>query len=270
MTTKMTKQISINPEELAARLYDIISDKGLRYLSEHPLSVYDELLRDKVSPALARSVLSTILADIHSDTETTAKQGTKKAAEKGVKNMSKESLAADIRERCFLNAEIADFLAAMYLSLFSESNLREWQELALEGFRELCSEEMEYQYSGDSTWEANGGRVDCSCDVELVYGIQDPDKALKLVGKALDVNPFATVEELCKIIEDELDDIIQKSLDEYMDGDSYYEPNMDEFDDFCRYELEEFFKENGIRLVKYECSADQSDFKSDYAFDGRW
>ena len=268
MTEQMIKEMTITPEELADRLCDIISEKGLGYLSEQPLSVYDEMLRDKVSPPLARSLLSTILADIHSDAEAKAKQGTKKAAEKGAKKLSQEALAADIRGRCFLNAEIADFLAAVYLSLFSESNLSEWQEHALEGFRELCSEEMEYQYSGDSTWHANGGHVDCSCDVELVYGIQDPDKALMLVGKALDVNPFATAEELCKIIEDELDDVIQNYLDDYVTGDSYYEPYMDDFD--CRDAIEEFFKDNGIKLVKYECSTDQSDFESDYDYGRRW
>ncbi len=270
MTEQMTKQISITPEELADRLYDIISDKGLGYLSEHPLSVYDEMLRDNVSPALARSLLSTILADIHSDAEAKSKKDAKKAAKKGAKNLPADALAADIREKCCLNAETADFLAAMYLALFSEDNLKEWQERTHEGFRELCSEEMEYQYSGDSVWHANGGHVDCSCDVELVYGIMDPDKAMSLVKKVLDDNPFATAEELCKIIEDELDDIIQNCLDDYVTGDSYYEPCMDDFD--CRDEIEEFFKDNGIKLVKYECSAGQTDFEhdDDYDYDGRW
>ena len=272
MTTKMTKQISINPEELAARLYDIISDKGLRYLSEHPLSVYEEL-KDKISPALARAVHCTILADIHSDakreaeakTKNGAKKDTQKSTKKGAKNLSPKSLAADIRERCLLNEETADFLAAMYRALFSEENLAYWQECPHKGFRELCSEDIPYSMAGELSWEnEEGDEEGLSYGVNVVCVIQDPDKVMSLLGKALEDNPSATAEELRGIIEEKLNDTIGFSLDDCYDNwdEDSISALMDDFKGSCREKLEQL-KENGIKLLKYECNVSEFEDKPD-------
>ena len=274
MTKRMTKQMTITPEKLADCLYNIIMDKGMDYLSEHPWSVYDEL-KNKVSPALARAVLSTILADIHSDVRSAAeakakkgaKQGTKTKAKKGAGNLIQETLAADIRERCLLNDETADFLAAMYRALFSEDNLADWQEFSWEGFRKLCSREIKYHYHGEVSCEdSDEGPVDCAFDIKVVYKIQDPDRALSLVGDALDSNPAATAEELCKTISDELDDSIECSLEacyEDWETEGLCIDPLDDIKYFCRVDLEQYLKENGLRLLKYECSFTQSDYEDD-------
>ncbi len=270
----MTKQMTITPEELADRLYDIIMDKGMEHLSEHPWSVYDEL-KDKVSPALARAVLSTILADIHNDAKSAAeakakkdaKQGSQKGAKKGVRKLSPESLAADIRERCLLNTETADFLAVMYRALFSEDNLADWQDFSWAGFRELCSEEIKYHYHGEiSCVDSDEEPVDCAFDIEVVYRIQDPDTALSLVWDALDSNPSAAAEELRKIINDELGDSIECSLEacyEYWETEGLCSDPLEDFNDCCREDTEQYLKENGLRLLKYECNVSEFEDEPD-------
>ncbi|WP_406040752.1 hypothetical protein [Succinimonas sp.] len=262
----MTEKMTITPEELADRLHDIISEKSPDYLSEHPLSVYDEL-KDKISPALARAVHCTILADIHRDAKTAAeakakkgaKQGTKKTAGKGAKNLSPKSLAADIRERCLFNEETADFLAAMYWELFSESRLREYQECPHKGFRELCSGEIPYGTAGELSWENEEGYEEgFSYGVDIVCVIQDPDRVMSLLGKALEDNPSATAEELRRIIEEKLNDTIGASLDDCYDNwdEDSINDLMDDFEVSCREKLEQL-KENGIKLLKYECNVSE-------------
>ena len=271
----MTKEMTITPEKLADRLHDIISEKGPDYLSEHPLSVYDEL-KDKISPALARAVHCTILADIHSDAKTAAeaktkkgaKQGTKTKAKKGAKNLSPKSLAADIRERCLLNDETADFLAAMYRALFSEENLADWQECPHKGFRELCAEDIPYSMVGELSWEnEEGDEEGLSYGVNVVCVIQDPDKVMSLLGKTLEDNPSATAEELRSIIEEKLNDTIGASLDDCYDNwdEDSINDLMDDFEVSCREKLEQL-KENGIKLLEYECNV--SEFEDEPDDDG--
>lgn len=234
-------------EELADSLKDLISEKGIDYLSKYPYSVYTTMIKEDVSPSLSAAVLVTILASIHMRPE----------------NKNRDELALVIREKCLLNDETSLLLADMYRKLFSSDNRREWKERRHEGFRELCSSEWEYSFSGESTWRRNGVHIDCFCDINLSYAVTDPDKLMPLLKDALDNNPFVKAEELCKQIETGLDKVIQDRLDNWVTGDPFHEPYMEDFPRECQLEIEDFFEKYGLKLVDYTCDTDQSDYERD-------
>ena len=211
-------------EELADSLKDLISEKGIDYLSKYP-----------------------ILASIHM----------------GPENKNRDELALVIREKCLLNDETSLLLADMYRKLFSSDNRREWKERRHEGFRELCSSDWEYCFSGESTWRRKGVHIDCFCDINLSYAVTDPDKLMPLLKDALDNNPFVKAGELCKQIETGLDKVIQDRLDNWVTGDPFHEPYMEDFPRECQLEIEDFFEKYGLKLVDYTCDTDQSDYERD-------
>ena len=233
--------------ELADSLKYIISEKGIDYLSKYPYSVYTRMIKDDVSPSLCAAVLVTILASIH-------KEPVKK---------TRDELAQVIRAKCLLNDDTALLLADMYRKLFSKDNRKEWKDRKHEGFRELCSGEWELCFSGESTWHSRGVHIDCSCTINLTYAVADPDKLKPLIQDALKENPFVKAEELCEKIEDRLDKVIQDRLENWVTGEPYYEPYMDDFPNEGEDEIEEFFEKFGLKLINYDCDTYQSDYERD-------
>lgn len=158
----------------------------------------------------------------------------------------------------------------MYLLLYSDDSLRYRDDDANDGFRELCSEEWQCRYSGESTWRTvrSGVHIDCSCEVALMYGVQDTDKAKLFLKHLFDDNPGVSADRLGTEIGSHLDELIQNRLDEWVTGDPYYEPDMDDFPGECRWVKEDFFEKHGLKLVRYDCDTNASDFEED--FEARW
>ena len=153
----------------------------------------------------------------------------------------------------------------MYRDLFAESNLRECQESPHKGFRELCAEEIPYSMIGELSWEnEEGDEEGLSYGVNVVCVIQDPDKVMSILGKTLEDNPSATAEELRSIIEEKLNDTIGASLDDCYDNwdEDSINDLMDDFEVSCREKLEQL-KENGIKLLKYECNVSEFEDEPD-------
>ena len=233
------------PQDLAVRLQTIISEQGRDVLSSDPFSVYTRLTEDGVPSNFSGALLVTLLSGIHLEAE----------------QNSQSKLSEMIREKCFLSAPISDFLADMYRRLLND-NLKELPDGVSAGFGELCSKEWQYRAYCDSAWSPSGGvlPMEYFCDVSLVYGVQDVEKAQLYLKLSLDNNPFAAVEDLCEEIEDDLDEVIQKRLDEWVTGDPHHEPDMRGFRSECRKVIEKFFEKKGLKLVMYDCYIGDDDF----------
>ena len=136
----------------------------------------------------------------------------------------------------------------MYLLLYSDDSLRYRDDDANEGFRAVPVFWRKHLARGRS-----GVHIDCSCEVALVYGVQDTDKAKLFLKHLLDDNPGVSADRLGAEIGSHLDELIQNRLDEWVTGDPYYEPDMDDFPGECRWVKEDFFEKHGLKLVRYDC-----------------
>ena len=232
------------PQDLAVRLQTIISEQGRDVLSRDPFSVYTRLTEDGVPSNFSGAVLVTLLAGIHLEAE----------------RNSQRKLSEMIREKCFPGAPISDFLADMYRRL-SDDNLKGLPEGVSAGFGVLCSEEWQYRCYCKSPRrpDGGGGLMDCICDVSLVYGVQDAEKALSYLYLPLDNNPFSAAEDLCEETKDDLDMVIKNRLEEWLTRAPYHKPDMPGFRSERRKAIENFFEKNGLKLVMYDCDIGEDD-----------
>ena len=237
-------------DKCGVELKKIIDEEGIEYLSRESYGVYESLYECTEVPALCRCVLSVLLAGIMEHME-----GAEPA-----------SLSSWIQKHCFYKKNVADGLAAMFVSLFSEENREAWSDKADGGFREFCNREWEYKFHGEHTWHHGGGTEDCWVDIEMDFAVKKPELFRALIAKELDRNPFLTEDAIYEFVSKKLDNLLQTDIEEYAETETYYEPYMEDYGSNGEYTVKEFFKKYGMKIIYFECDGSESGFEPD----SRW
>ena len=211
-------------------LVGIIDANGPDYISDKPYETYKQLQKAKVPAVEARLVLITLTAG---------------AAKKALTQPA-ESLSRSFQRSCALTRRAADDMAALYKAVFSEHNRRRWDEATGAGFREFCDRTWPFQWEGSASWSDNGSD-DCWADLQAELKVTDPEKAYALAEPALQENPHASAEAVFKAVRDDLALQMEQSLDEYVHGDDYYGPVMEDFvPEYAAYELTDYCTAHGL------------------------
>ena len=237
-------------EKAQESLKAIIDEEGIDYLTREPYEVYESLLECMVEPALCRTVLSALLAGIMDK----------------VDGADITALSKWIQSECFFKKSVADNLAEMFISLFSDENKAAWDEHTEEGFRNFCESEWEYKFHGEHTWHHGGGSEDCWVDIEINFEVTKPEAFKKLIEKALAKNPFISEDAIFELLSKSLDSTLQRDMEEYIEAETYYEPYMEDYDSNAEYVLKDFCKKYGLKMTYFECDGSESGFEPD----SRW
>lgn len=234
-------------------LKNIVDGEGIDFLSRSPIEVYKKLSSSAdADQKLCRCVLSVLLAGIMEQVQDSSSDS--------------EALSKWIQSECSYKKSVADGIAEMFMSLFSTENMVEWSSQEEAGFREFCEGEWEYSFEGEETWHSGGSHVDCSCTAGIDFAVSDADKARKVVSKELELNPFLTDEAIYELFAKKLDDLLERELYDYVTGDDYYQPYMEDFSVNCRPAVEKFCKESGLELMDFQCDGEEGEIEPD----GRW
>ena len=240
----------MNYDDLKYSLKSIIDDEGIGYLSREPYKVYESLLECMVEPALCRAVLSVFLAGIMDKVEGT----------------DITVLSRWIQSECFYKKGMADNLAGMFISLFSDENKAAWDEREEEGFRNFCDSEWKYKFHGEHTWHHGGGSEDCWVDIEIDLEVAKPESFKELIEKALAKNLFLSEDAIFELLSKSLDSTLQRDMEDYIEAETYYEPYMEDYGSNAEYVLKDFCKKYGLKMVYFECDGSESGFEPD----SRW
>lgn len=232
-------------DEILNILQRIINQEGPAYLSKNPYDVYDTLIKERTDPREARLILLTLLASI-----------SLKAPETDEKNLS-----AEIQNECFLQNEKADQLAHMYKELFSDQNQQRWKQKTNSGLRQFCSQKWSFEWADQQEWHYGSAYVECSSSVNADFSVKNQEIMKKSIESELKTNPFFAAEAICRLLKDELGDLLHDDMEEYVNSDDYYEPWMEDYD--CEDVLQEFAKKHGLELIDYSCDGDTSDWMKD-------
>ena len=253
----MTGRLAMDFDGIKGDLKNIVDGEGIDFLSRNPMDVYKKLISSADADLkLCRCVLIVLLAGITDQVRDYQPDGDNNVA----------LFLKWIQSECCFKKSTADGLAKMFLSLFSPENMTAWSSQEESGFREFCEAEWEYSFEGEETWHSGGGHVDCSCIVGIDFSVSDPDKARKMVARALALNPFLTDEAIYELFAKKLDELLDRELYEYATGDDYYQPYMEDFGVNCQPAVEKFCKESGLDLLNLTCTGEEVDFEPD----GRW
>lgn len=235
-------------EKIVQQLEKIINEHGKEYLKRSPYEVYSELIAKDIAPKHARLVLITLLSGT-----------SEKALELDV-----ESLSKNIQKECYLRKNAADEVASMYHLLFRTSNIEKWKKRKDYGFREFYDRSWEIKWSGFGMWNSEGGYINCWCDIAAEIEVADKELAKEAVANLLEENPFTTADEIFDFFFQRMSDALETDLQDYITGDDYYPPVMEDYSINGKYALNECCKKLGLKVLTFDCDGRESDFEADY------
>ncbi len=231
-------------ENIFTRLKEIIDRNGPDYLTDKPYEIYLELKRNGIDSKNAGAVLyalvSGVQGEIHTDSDLA-------------------SLSGAIQKKCCFNKKMAESLATVFLSLYSQEHKEEWKEKELEGLSQFLEEKFEYTWKGFAVWDEGNGTVDCYYEAEIVLAPGDPSAKDRKLAQMLRKNPFLTKESIHEYYEKKLREHLDYEFKEYCNEDDYYPPVVEDFG--ISYCIKEWCSENGFELVSCEGSGDDSGYE---------
>ncbi len=140
-------------DSIAEALKQLTDQNGSEYLLNKPYDAYKELMRKKVTDErTAGMLLLTLLLRIPE-----AARRTEHASD----------LSDLIRERCGFLKKHADFLAGIYMELYSEENKKQWKKSKGSGLAEFMKSTLNVQWEGYAFWEYGSGGVSCRYNAEI-------------------------------------------------------------------------------------------------------
>lgn len=234
---------------IAKRLKEMIEENGLDYLKENSFRVYSLLLAEKVaSPLSARMILLTLLAQVHL---------------KAKKLTDPKVLAQHIQKSCCLNKRMADFLASIYVEVFSAENQKKWEKMAGMGFDDFCRQEWKFAWNGESVWSCHGGSMDCSASASATIKVVDTQLLGKELKKILKKNPFIASNDIFDYYQLMLCDLLDTEFEEYCTFIDYYPPVVEDFKINYNHVSEGFFSKYGMKIIASDYSGELSDLMID-------
>ena len=118
----------MNTGNVINRLKDMIDREGQSYLTEEPYRVYLELKEDFAVDKIISGGILVFLVNGMMDYV---------GPESDFQELSRK-----IQKECSFNKKMADRLAGIFLSLYSEENTEEWESKNQKGLSEFLSEEF--------------------------------------------------------------------------------------------------------------------------------
>ena len=107
-----------------------------------------------------------------------------------------ELLSDSIRRECSINKRMADRLAIILYTLYSQENREKWRGKEKEGLTQFLNEDFSCEWKGFAVWDEGNGTVDCRYEARI---IMRPTKAVsedKELEKLLAKNPFTVVRQV--------------------------------------------------------------------------
>ena len=230
-------------EGIVKALKETIDQNGPNYLTDEPYQIYKRLLESgtadrKTAASLLHLLVSGLLETVDPSYDV-------------------ELLSGSIRRECSLNKRMADRLAIILHTLYSEDNKRKWRRKEQEGLSLFLQEEFLYNWEGFAVWDAGNGTVDCHYEARIILR---PTKAVsedKELAKQLKKNLFMPKETIHDLFAGRLQEYLDYAFEEYCTEDDYYQPVVEDFDSNLECDLQKWSKENGFEFVS--CEGDGGD-----------
>ena len=230
-------------EDIVKALKEIVEKNGPNYLSDEPFEVYTELIRSGNADRKTAAALLHLLAG-----------GLLETADPGY---DAELLSDSIRRGCSINKRMADRLAIILYTLYSQDNRKKWRRKEKEGLKQFLNEDFLCDWKGFAVWDAGNGTVDCRYEARIILR---PTKAVsedKELSKLLAKNPFTTKETIRDLFTKRLREYLDYEFEDYCTEDDYYQPVVEDFGINLEYDLKQWSKENGFEYVS--CEGDGND-----------
>ncbi|MCD8295675.1 MAG: hypothetical protein LUE27_10630 [Clostridia bacterium] len=228
--------------KVAEAIKAIIDREGLGYLDTNAYDVYTELLKNEATDEKsARMILITLLAGAHRQ-----------------ETLNASSLSSFIQTACCLTESAANEMAGIYAELLCENNRMEWENNSGKGFRKFCEFQWHFDLDGDAVWDSGHGYLKRSCSVSLDLEVCSQEALLKAIEPMLEKNPFTTEDAIRRFLDDEMQRRLNADFDDYCDVDDDKPPVIEDYSEYCRYWIDTFCAEYGLKIISYgfECEED--------------
>lgn len=234
-------------ESIVAKLKTIIDNNGPSYLTDEPYGTYCELLEsDAVDGKTAAAILHVLVSGIMADIDFCC---------------DAEQASATIQRECSLNKRMADRLAIIFTSLYSDTHREEWKGKDKEGLRRFLKEKFTCTWKGFAVWDAGNGTVDCHYEAEVVLlptkGIAKDQELTQQLKK----NPFMTSDAIHDLFAKRLRKYLDNQFEDYCTCDDYYQPVVEDFGINIEYDLPAWCKENGFEFISLEGNGDDDGYE---------
>ena len=234
-------------EDIVKALKEMVDKNGPNYLADEPFQVYTKLIGSgntdrKTAAALLHLLASGLLETIDPGYDA-------------------ELLSESIRRECSINKRMADRLAIILYTLYSQDNKREWHCKEKEGLTRFLNENFLYDWKGFAVWDAGNGTVDCHYEARIILR---PTKAVsedKELSKLLAKNPFTTKEAIYDLFTKRLREYLDYEFEDYCTEDDYYQPVVEDFGSSLEYALKSWSEENGFEYVSCEGDGDDEGYE---------
>ena len=241
-------------KSIAGALKEIIDQNGPNYLTDEPYRVYTKLIKSGTAERKTAAALLHLLAS-----------GMLEIVDPG---NDAELLSASIRRECSLNKKMADRLALILHTLYSENNKRNWQRKNLEGLSRFLQEEFLYDWKGFAVWDAGSGTVDCHYEARIILKPTELISTDKELLNLLTENPFSTSKAIHDMFAKRLQEFLNYRFEYYCTADDYYQPVVEDYGSNLEDDLLEWSKENGFEFVS--CDGDGYDNGYEPKFRAGW
>ena len=234
-------------ESTADRLKKIIDTNGPSYLVDKPYGVYTELVRSgaadrKTAAAILCLLASGVMSGIDTDSDA-------------------EQISETIRRECSFNKKMADRLAHVLSSVYSNDHRQEWKAREHEGLRQFLEEEFVCTWKGFAVWDAGNGTVDCHYEARIILTPTETIAKDKELARQLKKNPFVTKAVIHDLFARRLQDYLDHEFKYYCTCDDYYQPVVEDFGSNLEYDLSKWCKENGFEYVSFEGDGDDDGYE---------
>ena len=223
-------------ENTVNKLKELIDKNGSDYLSNEPYLVYKELIASELRDEKTAGAIMLALV---------------RGIDRAIGGHDKpESLSKQIQKECCFNKKMADRVAEIFLTLYSDRNNDEWNARKLEGWTQFQKSKFCGTWNGFSVWQTGGGSVDCHFKAEIVLKPAESIIADEKLSGALDDNPFMTKEAIAEYYTKKIREHLDYEFEEYCTCEDYYQPVVEDFDidDY----VNEWCKKNGFAIVSCE------------------
>lgn len=247
----MTKSI----ENIVNRLKEIINKNGPTYLTEEPFAVYRELLDSgDADKKTANATLHFLVSGL--------------PERASAPDVDPGQFSGLIQKECSLNEKMSDRLAAIFLSLYSKKNEKEWEDKKFEGLTQFLKENFKCTWDGFSIWDAGNGTIDCYYKAEIILLPTERIATDKELAALLEKNPFLAKETIHEFFTKRLRKYLDDQFEGYCTAEDYYQPVVEDFGINMNYDLPEWCNQNGFEFVS--CDGDGGDDGYEPKFRREW
>lgn len=232
-------------EKVTAKLKEIIDRDGPDHLTDKPYEVYLELMQSENADKETASMILYALANgVHSAF---------------MPDSDIVSISNVIENKCSLNRKAADYLAEIFLSLYSKENRSEWEKKSMEGVAQFLAEEFICTWRGFSVWDDGNGTVDCHYHADVVLSPTKDVTADRRLAQQLKKKPFITKQAIHEYFEKELYEYLDNEFEEYCTCDDYYPPVAEDFE--IDYYISEWAERNGFEMISCDGNGDDGEYE---------